>query len=214
MKAFFKHGIVLSGLAVAIGLSSIASHAATYQAGKDYQVLDNPEKINGDTIIVREFFWYGCPHCYNLEPHMQKWAKTRANDVAFFQTPAAMNPTWEQNARGFYAAQLMGYQDKTHAKLFHAIQEERQPLFDQNALSKWYASQGLDPKKFNENYNSFAVQTKIGRSNAAAKRYGLSGVPAVVVQGKYVVNGEGAEVPKIVDFLVDKVRAENKAAAK
>lgn len=205
-----KYAFAITSLAAAVGFATLPAHAANFIEGKDYRVLDNPENISGDTIIVREFFWYGCPHCYNLEPHMQKWAKTKASDVAFFQTPAAMNPTWEVNARGFYAAQQMGIQERTHAPLFKAIQRENQKLFTQNALGKWYAAQGADLKKFNSLYNSFAVSTKVGRSQEAAKRYKLTGVPAVVVQGKYVVSGEDGKVPQVVDFLVDKVRKESK----
>lgn len=141
---------------------------------------------------------------------MQKWTKTKDKDVAFFRTPAALNPVWEANARGFYAAQLLGFEEKTHTPLFKAVQDDGKKLFDQDSLSKWYASQGVDRKKFNSLYNSFAVSTKIGRSQAGAKRYQLSGVPAVVVQGKYVVTGEGAKVAQVVDYLVDKARAEKK----
>lgn len=141
---------------------------------------------------------------------MEKWAKNKDKDVAFFKTPAALNPVWEANARGFYAAQLLGFEDKTHDALFDAIHKDGKKIFDQSSLSKWYASKGVNEKKFNSLYNSFAVGTKIGRSQAGAKRYQLSGVPAVVVQGKYVVTGESATVPKVVDYLVDKVRAEKK----
>lgn len=205
-----KRLIALTGLACAIGLANTGAQAASYVAGKDYRVLDNPEKISGDAIIVREFFWYGCPHCYALNPHMEKWSQTKDKDVAFLKTPAALNPVWEASARGFYAAQLLGYEDKTHDALFNAIHEDGKKPFDQASLSKWYGSQGVDQKKFNSLYNSFAVGTKIGRSQAGAKRYQLSGVPAVVVQGKYVVTGEDAKVAKVVDFLVDKARAEKK----
>ena len=203
-----KRVLALTGLACAIGFANMSVQAADYVAGKDYKVLDNPEKISGDAIIVREFFWYGCPHCYSLNPHMEKWAKTKDKDVAFFKTTAALNPVWESSARGFYTAQLLGYEDKTHDALFDAIHKDGKKLFDQASLANWYASQGVDKKKFNSLYNSFAVGTKIGRSQAGAKRYQLTGVPAVVVQGKYVVSGESAKVPKVVDFLVDKVRAE------
>jgi len=205
-----KRVITLTGLAMAIGLASMGAQAADYVAGKDYRVLDNPEKISGDAIIVREFFWYGCPHCNVLDPHMEKWAKTKDKDVAFFKTPAAMNPVWETNARGFYAAQLLGFENKTHSALFDAIHKDGKKLFDQQSLSKWYGSQGVDEKKFNSLYNSFAVGTKIGRSQAGAKRYQITGVPTVVVQGKYVISGQDATVPKVVDFLVKKVRAEKK----
>lgn len=200
--------LAFTALVTAIGLTSLSAHANNFEEGKDYKVLANPEKIEGNKIIVREFFWYGCPHCYNLEPHMQKWAKTKPADVVFMQTPAAMNPVWEQNARGFYAVQLLGYQEKTHQAMFDAIQKDRQKLFDQASLGKWYATQGVDIEKFNEAYNSFAVNTKISRSKEATKRYQLSGVPAVVVDGKYVVAGEDGKVPQVVDFLVKKARAE------
>ncbi|MBH0084821.1 thiol:disulfide interchange protein DsbA/DsbL [Psychrobacter sp. SCQQ22] len=205
-----KRVITLTGLAMAIGLATTGAQAADYVAGKDYRVLDNPEKISGDAIIVREFFWYGCPHCNALNPHMEKWAKNKDKDVAFFKTPAAMNNVWETNARGFYAAQLLGFESKTHDAMFDAIHKDGKKLFDQQSISKWYGSQGVDEKKFNSLYNSFAVGTKIGRSQAGAKRYQVSGVPTVVVQGKYVISGQDATVPKIVDFLVDKVRAEKK----
>ena len=205
-----KRVITLTGLAMAIGLATTGAQAADYVAGKDYRVLDNPETISGDAIIVREFFWYGCPHCNVLNPHLEKWAASKDKDVAFFKTPAAMNPVWEANARGFYAAQLLGFEDKTHDALFDAIHKDGKKLFDQQSLSKWYASQGVDEKKFNSLYNSFAVGTKIGRSQAGAKRYQVSGVPTVVVQGKYVVSGQDGTVPKVVDFLVDKVRADKK----
>ncbi len=205
-----KRVIALTGLACAIGLANMGVQAADYVAGKDYRVLDNPEKISGDSIIVRDFFWYGCPHCYALHPHMDKWSKTKDKDVAFFKTPAALNPVWEASARGFYAAQLLGFEDKTHDALFDAVQKDGKKLFDQTSLAKWYGSKGVDQKKFNSLYNSFAVGTKIGRSQAGAKRYQLTGVPAVVVHGKYVVTGDPANVPKVVDYLVDKVRAEKK----
>ncbi len=199
----------LSAIALSVGLAS-TSYAATFTEGKDYKVLANPENIAGNVIVVREFFWYGCPHCYNLEPHMQKWAKTRAKDVAFFQTPAAMNPMWEQNARGFYAVQAMGMLDKTHKPLFDAIHKDGKRLYDQDSLANWYATQGVDKAKFNSLFNSFAVTAKIELAKQGAMRYQLTGVPAVVVQGKYVVTGENEKVPQVVDFLVNKVREEKK----
>ncbi|ELA09088.1 DSBA oxidoreductase [Moraxella macacae 0408225] len=200
--------LAMTALVAGIAFSGMSVWAADFVAGKDYQELANPEKIEGNKIIVREFFWYGCPHCYNLEPYMQKWAKTKPSDVVFMQTPAAMNPVWEQNARGFYTAQLMGIQHKTHQAMFDALQKDRQKLYDQASIGKWYEAQGADLNKFNSLYNSFAVNTKIARAQDAAKRYQISGVPAVVVDGKYVVSGEDDKVTQVVDFLVKKSRSE------
>jgi thiol:disulfide interchange protein DsbA len=139
---------------------------------------------------------------------MAQWSKKLPADVVFMQTPAAMNPVWEQNARGFYAAQLLGYQGKTHQAMFDAIQKDRQKLFDQASIGQWYASKGVDINKFNSMYNSFAVNTRIARSKDAAQRFQLSGVPAVVVDGKYVVEGEDGKVPQVVNYLINKARAE------
>lgn len=204
MKFTLKTALLTTTLSVA----TLAQ--ANFVEGQDYKALPNPETIAGDVIVVREFFWYGCPHCYHLEPHMQKWAKTRPADVAFFQTPAAMNPVWEVGARGFYAAQQLDAQEKTHQALFDAVHKDgdRNIISSQQELGNWYASKGIDKAKFDSLYNSFAVTTKIERAKAGATRYGLSGVPAVVVHGKYVVSGEAAKVPQVVDFLINKVREE------
>lgn len=190
--------------------ASVQAQPAPFQEGRDYTTLASPETIKGDVIVVREFFWYGCPHCYALEPHMQKWAKTRAADVAFFRTPAAMNPVWETSARGFYAAQEMGAEERTHQATFDAVHKDGKRLDNKASIVDWYASQGLERDKFANLYDSFSVSNKISRSQAGAKRYKLEGVPAVVVQGKYVVQGEDAKVTQVVDFLVNKVRAERK----
>ena len=205
-----KFALKAAALATAIGLSTLAH--ANFVEGKDYKTLANPENIAGDVIVVREFFWYGCPHCYALEPHMQAWAKTRAKDVAFFQTPAAMNPVWEISARGFYAAQQLGLQEKTHQALFDAVHKDgkRNIIGSQEELANWYASQGVDKAKFNSLYNSFPVSAKIERSKNGAQRYQITGVPAVVVHGKYVVSGEDAKVTQVVDYLINKVREEKK----
>lgn len=142
--------------ALAVGVLATSAIADTFIEGQDYKVLNNNENIPNDVVVVREFFWYGCPHCYALEPHMQKWAKTRADDVAFFQTPAAMNPAWEANARGFYAVQEMGMLEPTHEKLFDAIHKDGKQLYNQNSLADWYATQGVDKNKFHNLYNSLA----------------------------------------------------------
>ena len=183
-----KRLITLTGLAMAIGLATTGAQAADYVAEKDYRVLDNEKKLAVMLSLFVNFSGMVARIVTYLTHIWKNGLKHKDKDVAFFKTPAALNPVWEANARGFYAAQLLGFEDKTHDALFDAIQKDGQKLFDQQSLSKWYASQGVDEKKFNSLYNSFAVGTKIGRSQAGAKRYQLSGVPTVVVQGKYVIS--------------------------
>jgi thiol:disulfide interchange protein DsbA len=195
---------VLSALtALVIGLSSV-----TAQAADDYTVLAKQGRLDKPGMIeVREFFWYGCPHCYKLEPFLAAWAKTKPADVNFVRTPAALNPIWEASARGYYTMETLGMVEKTHQPLFQAIHVGRQNLFDQNSLARFYSGFGVNPATFSSTYNSFAVSGKVAQSKNLAQFYGLDGVPAVIVNGKYLVKGETQKVITTVNALIAKERA-------
>lgn len=177
-------------------------------AGQDYQQVATPGP-SGEKgqVIVQEFFWYGCSHCYHLEPHVAKWKKTLPANVKFERIPAALNPTWETNARGFYVAESLGLVDKTHDALFAAIHVDRQRLFNANGLAKFYGQYGVQESNFRGLYNSFAINGKVARSNQLAKFYQLTGVPAMVVNGKYVVPGSSARTIQTVNALIAKEQA-------
>ena len=190
-------------------ISGLANAADTYTAGKDYRVLSSQGPLDKpNQIEVREFFWYGCPHCFRLDPFITQWIKTKSADVNFVRTPAALNPVWEQSARGFYALEFMGQVDKVHHALFSAIHNPLQPkmIFSQSDQASFLTSQGVDAAKFNGLFNSFAVTGKVAQSKKLAMQYQLEGVPALVVNGKYVVSGEDEKAFQIVNYLVDKER--------
>ena len=198
---------LVSGIATALFAFSATTMAADFVAGTDYKVLDNPGKVEvPGKIEVREFFWYGCPHCFILEPHMQTWLKKMPKDVNFVRTPAAMNPVWEQNARGYYVSEALGVRKRSHLPLFHAIHEGNQQIFDQASQAKFFVKYGIPEAKFNSMYNSFAITSKVAQAKKLAQQYQLSGVPAVVVNGKYVVQGQDAKVTDVVSYLVEKER--------
>ena len=198
---------LLGSVATAIFALSGTAMAANFVAGKDYTVVANPVKVEvPGKIEVREFFWYGCPHCYRLEPHMQTWLKKLPKDVRFVRTPAAMNPVWEQGARGYYVSEALGVRKKTHLPLFHAIHAGGQQIFDQNSQAKFFVKYGVPEAKFNSMFNSFVITSKIAQAKQLAQQYQLSGVPAVVVNGKYVVQGEDAKVTQVISYLVEKER--------
>lgn len=203
-----KH-LVLSAMTVSVmAMSGLANAAEPFVAGKDYTVLSNPGKVEKPGMIeVREFFWYGCPHCYRLEPYVASWLASKPANINFVRSPAAMNPVWEQNARGYYAVDLMGLTNKVHKPLFDAIHQKNQRLFDQKSLANFYQGYGVDSTKFNAMFNSFAVSGKIAQSKQLAQAYQLDGVPALVVNGKYVVKGEDQKVIQVVNYLINKERA-------
>lgn len=195
-------------------ISGMAMAAEQYVAGKDYQVIAKPGKVDvPGKIEVREFFWYGCPHCYKLEPYMQTWLRKLPKDVNFIRTPAAMNPVWEQGARGYYVSEAMGIRQKVHIPLFEAIHKNNQQIFDQKSLGQFYARYGADVNQFNQLFNSFAISGKIKQAQNLAIQYQLSGVPAVVVNGKYVVQGEDQHVVDVVEYLIQKERPTLKKAS-
>lgn len=199
--------LVLGTLSAATLAVSGGVFAAEFVAGKDYTVIANPGKSEvPGKIEVREFFWYGCPHCFKLEPHMQAWLKQIPKDVYFVRTPAAMNKMWEQGARGYYVSEALGVRRKTHLPLFHAIHANGQQIFDQAAQAKFFTRYGVSEQKFNSMFNSFPITAKIAQSNQLAQQYQLTGVPAVVVNGKYVVQGEDAKVTQVISYLIEQER--------
>ncbi|HET8730156.1 MAG TPA: thiol:disulfide interchange protein DsbA/DsbL [Moraxellaceae bacterium] len=173
-----------------------------------YRTLATPGHVDKPGMIeVREFFWYGCPHCYKLEPSLAAWLKTKPSDVNFVRTPAALNPVWEANARGYYAVEMMGKVEQTHQALFDAIHKGNQRLFDQDSLAGFYSNYGVNPATFKAQYNGFMVSAKVAQGRNLAQAYGLDGVPTIVVNGKYVVKGEGPEVVATINQLITKERA-------
>lgn len=137
---------------------------------------------------------------------MQAWLRKLPKDVNFVRTPAAMNQVWEMNARGYYVSEALGVRKRTHLPLFHAIHDKGQQIFDQKSQAKFFVKYGIPEAKFNSMFNSFAITSKVAQANKLARQYQLTGVPAVVVNGKYVVSGDNGKVIQVVNYLVDKER--------
>lgn len=198
---------ILGGATAFVMAFSAQAMSAEFVAGKDYTVVANPAKVEvTGKIEVREFFWYGCPHCFTLEPHMQTWLKKLPKDVRFVRTPASMNPVWEQGARGYYVMEALGVRKNIHLPLFHEIHVKGKQIFSQEQQANYLALYGIPQAKFNSLFNSFAITGKVAQGNRLAQQYQLSGVPAVVVNGKYVVQGEDGKVTQVIDYLIQKER--------
>ncbi len=185
---------------------------ADFAAGRHYQELFQAQPVDtGAKIEVREFFWYGCPHCYSLEPTLEKWLKTKPANVAFVRVPAALRDSWAPQARAYFAFEALGVTDKLHAPLFRAIHEDQHELNSAQSLAEFAAGHGVDKTKFLNAYNSFAVDQQTRRAGQFGQRYELDGVPTIVVDGKYrtsaTMAGGGDELMRVVDFLIKKAAA-------
>ncbi len=194
---------------------AMSVQAETFKEGVDYKVAKTPGRVEDPAKIeVREFFWYGCPHCYKLEPYVETWLKTKPDDVNFVRTPGMMNRSWELHGKAFFAARSLGILEQSHRNLFDAIHRDKRNLNSQKALAGFYADYGIDKKVFNKAFESFGVTSEVRQADALSRAYRLMGVPALIVNGKYITNGRMSKDynrwMRIVDHLVELERKNNK----
>jgi len=177
-----------------------------------YSELNPPQPIDtdGKKIEVVEFFWYGCPHCYNLEPLIETWVKKLPPDVEFRRIPAVFNERWAHDAAIYYTFEALGVLEKVHRPFFDAIHRDHLRTDDQQAMTEWLSRHGVDPKKFFDTMKSFGVQSKMRRAAQLSVAYKIDGTPAMAVQGRYTVSadqgGSREGMLDTVSYLVNMVR--------
>ena len=176
-----------------------------------YAELKPPVPVDSkDKIEVIEFFWYGCPHCYSLEPFVETWLKKLPPDVEFRRVPAVFNQRWGHDAAIFYTLEAMNLLDRLHRPLFDAIHKNNLRTDNEAALSEWLQKNGVDPKKFNDTLKSFGVQSKTRRAVQQTVAYKIDGTPAMAVAGRYTVSAQQGRTQQgmldAVDSLVTMVR--------
>jgi thiol:disulfide interchange protein DsbA len=180
--------------------------------GQGYNVI-SPEvpTQTGDKIEVLEVFWYACPHCYDFEPYVKEWLASKPDDVVFRRMPGIFRKNWIPHAKAFYTAEKLGVLDKIHSPLFDAIHKERKKIHDDAAMKKFFVKQGVDEDEFTKVYESEEIDIKAKQAFVMGQKYKITGVPAIIVNGKYMISGSTAgsfeNVLKITNALVDKERA-------
>ncbi|MCW8918716.1 MAG: thiol:disulfide interchange protein DsbA/DsbL [Gammaproteobacteria bacterium] len=200
--------VMLCCLPLWAGAEEAPAAADAYVEGTHFAAVVPP--LAGATegkVKVVELFWYGCPHCFQFDPTLQAWLKSKPANVEFERIPAIFNnPTWELHARAYYAADVMGVLEKIHEPLFDALHVKKQRLNSKEALRAFFVSRGVDGKEFDATFDSFAVSGLVRQAAVLTKQYNIDGVPAMAVQGKYRISGRMAgsyeNMMRIVDFLV------------
>ena len=196
---------------VALLLPLTQAFAADYSDGNGYTSIKNPVRTDDpNKVEVVEIFWYGCPHCYSLEPVVSAWKKDIADDVDFKYMPAVFGRGWLNHAKAFYVADLLGVEDKLRADLFNAIHVEGKRLNSEDDLAEFFANYGVSEDTFRKQFNSFAVNSRLSQADAKIRAYGARGVPGIIVNGKYLVTaataGGNNNITAVVDFLIEKER--------
>ena len=205
---------------VSLLLFAVFAHAAPYQyeEGTHYVELDTPINTRmPDKIVVAEYFSYGCPHCYQFEPLINAWKSELPEDVVFERTPAVWNRDYQLFAQTYYTAKALDVLDVIHVPIFQAIHAERRRISDPEAMARFFGEYGIDPVDFAKAFSSFGVRASVQQAEAKGRAYRSTGVPALIVNGKYRIEGgmagSNAAMLRVADFLIAKERAAMAASA-
>ncbi|MCY1272195.1 Thiol:disulfide interchange protein DsbA [compost metagenome] len=200
---------VLAGASL-LGMSAV--QADDIVAGKQYVELSSPVPVSvPGKIEVVELFWYGCPHCYQFEPTLNPWAEKLPEDVNFVRIPAMFGGLWNVHGQLFITLESMKVEHQVHKAVFDAIHKEGKKLATPEEMAEFLATQGVDKDAFLKAYNSFAVKGQMEKAKKLAMAYQITGVPVLVVNGKYRFDisssGGPEQTLKVADHLIEKERA-------
>lgn len=220
MKTSMKR--MLTVLMLSIGSLSFAplSFAEAPQVGNNFDAVAQPIATdNAAKIEVMEIFWYGCSHCYSMDTPLNAWVKKLPADVYFKRMPGLPNASWAPMAKAFYAMETLGVGEKLHTPLFEAVHKAKSlnPT-DEKAILAWLIQNSkMDKAKVESAFNSFTINTNLNRAAQTFRASGATGVPSLVIDGKYItsstMNGGNEQALKVADYIIENVRKDKKAAS-
>ena len=187
------------------------TQAEEYVEGRHYQILDNPTVTrNSSKVEVVEVFWFGCNHCYSLESYIQPWKRNLPNDVDFWKSHITWNAQAETHARLFYSAKALGIEEKAIPAAFTAIWREGRNLLGNSEVEYFFKGFGIEKERYLSVSNSFGVNNAVKQANNRMRQWTVTGVPTIIVNGKYKVSGTReigtSKLLDVVDFLIEKER--------
>jgi thiol:disulfide interchange protein DsbA len=166
-----------------------------FSEGQHFTMLTTAQGTSSapDVIEVAEVFWYGCPHCFNFDPYLKKWAPELPDDVRFIRLPVMWNPTNQIHARIFYTAEALNKLDVMHDAVFKEMHANRKPLTSENDIRNFFSRFDVSEEEFNSTFRSFGVESKLKRAKNLTQRYRVQSVPLLVINGKYLTTGPGVK---------------------
>lgn len=190
-----------------------------WQAGRNYTPLSpaQPTNVGPGKVEVIEVFWYGCSHCYELDPFLESWKKNKPEYIEFVRLPVIWGPGHKLHGRLFYTLQVLGKLDTLHTKVFDTIHRGGNMLIaqDEEATFKmqlaWAEANGVNGDDFKREYNGFAVNTALQRAEQLTKRYRVAGVPLMIVNGRYSTDvGAAGGQSQLLTLLNDLAASEKR----
>lgn len=182
------------------------------RADIEYRVI-KPQPLSVTSgIEVIDFFWYGCPHCYNLQPALERWISRKPADVTVRRIPAVLRDSWAPHARIYYTLEALGEVERLHQRVYYSYHVEELALSSPGVVAEWAVRNGIARERWDEAYNSAAVQRKVEEAAKLSRAYSVAGTPSLVVNGRYLTSSSMSEslngVIVILDGLIDKMRRE------
>jgi len=175
----------------------------------EYRLIAPQPVETGQRIEVIDFFWYGCPHCNDLQPALEGWIRRKPADVALRRVPAILRDSWAPHARIFYTLEQLGEVERLHLKVYESYHVGRLQMSKPDVMVEWAATNGIDRKRWLEAYSSPAVDAKVRRARELSAAYTVQVTPTLVVDGRYLTSGQqvpGSDIRDIVPILEDVVR--------
>lgn len=188
-----------------------AGNGEKFRAGVHYELLDNPTKVRDPSKIeVTEVFWFGCNHCYALEPYIARWKRNIPLDVTFIKSPATWNDMLKTHATIYYTAKALGIEQQFVPAAFNTIQNEGKMLTGNTELEYYFRGFDVQKDRYKAVSTSFGVRNAVDQADKKMKEWKVTGVPSLVVNGKYKVAASRSvrtdELFDVVDFLIEKER--------
>jgi len=179
-------------------------------SSQKYVQISNQKQTESDKVVIYEFFWYGCPHCYNIEPTINDIESNLDKDTILIKVPVALRDSWELHAKAYYTLQQMKLDDNLHEKVFAEIHVNSNRLDTKEKLANFIREEGYDADKFLKILDSFGTEIRIKKASRLANQYQIKSVPTLVINGKYKTSGSHVssyqELYDVVQLLVDKER--------
>ncbi|SDZ73138.1 thiol:disulfide interchange protein DsbA [Thiothrix caldifontis] len=212
MKRTLSHtlGFMMAALFALTGCIPEASQAQDFKEGTHYVTLSPtiPTQAPAGKVEVIDLFWYGCPHCYSLEPTIDKFLSNKPDNVVFQRVPATLSPRWEYHAKLFYVGQMLDPDGakRVHTKIFEALQKQRRKINDDDAMTRFFAELGFTSDQVKNALNSMEMKAMMARANEVGIKSKADSVPIIIVNGKYRTSpsmvGSEETLLQVVDYLV------------
>ena len=175
--------------------------------GFEYLTIDPQPVASGDRIEVVEFFWYGCPYCYQLQGPLEGWLATKPADVVLRRIPAIFRESWVPHARLYYTLEALGELPRLHQTVYRSMHEERMSLNSADATADWAKQHGIDSARWLASYHAAEVERKVDESRRFTRSYSIKGTPSLVVDGRFLTSsGMSETVAGVIPILEDLIK--------